>query len=232
MKQNKVVQLSEIEHILQRSARYLGSITETTVTRFYLELDKIVFGEVTYVPALLKLIREVLDNSLDEALRTKFKFANKIKITINKDTVTIEDNGRGIPVVKAEDSTGKVLDELMPTLAWCSLRAGSNFGDEVDNTTIGQNGEGSSLVNIWSTKFIGETCDGQTHYKLVCKDNLSSKEVNTKASKRKFTKVTFKPDLTRMNITEISSLYMDLLQFDLLFLQETYPQIKFTFNRE
>lgn len=231
MKVNKVIHLTEIEHILKRSARYLGSVSEATVQRFYLELDKIVFGEVTYVPALLKLVREVLDNSVDEALRTNFKYANKINITMTKDTVIIEDNGRGIPVINAEDSQGNALEDLMPTLAWCSLRAGSNFDDDIDNTTIGQNGEGSSLVNAWSKSFIGETCDGKTYYKLVCKNNLETKDYMTKPGKKQFTRVTFKPDLERMNITEISSLYMDLLEFDLMFLQETYPQIKFTFNR-
>jgi DNA topoisomerase-2 len=232
MKDNKVIQLSEIEHILQRSARYLGSITMSKVSRFYLVVDKIKYGEVEYVPALLKLIREVLDNSIDEALRTNFKFANKIKITSSNDTIIIEDNGRGIPVAQSEDSSGNKLDDLMPTLAWCSLRAGSNFADEADNTTIGQNGEGASLCNVWSKEFIGETGDGNNFYKVVCKNNLSSKKITTRPGKKRFTKVTFKPDLERMNLTEISPLYMDLLAFDLMFLQETYPNIKFTFERK
>lgn len=232
MKANKIVQLSEVEHILQRSARYLGSISMTKVQRFYLELGEIKFGEIEYVPALLKLIREVLDNSVDEFLRANKKFANKINIIISKDTIIIEDNGRGIPVIKAMDSNDNQLDDLMPTLAWCSLRAGSNFGDEEDNTTIGQNGEGSSLVNVWSTQFIGETCDGTTNYKLTCKDNLSSKLVTTKPGKKRFTRVTFKPDLKRMNLTEINPLYMDLLEFDLMFLKVTYPEIKFSFKRK
>ena len=232
MQKNKVILLSDTEHILKRSARYLGSVVETTNTRFILSEETIKYQECSYIPALLKLIREIIDNSIDEALRTNFKYANKISITITKDTIIVEDNGRGIPVIQAEDSQGNKLEDLMPTLAWCSLKAGSNFNDEDDNSTIGQNGEGSSLVNIWSKEFIGETSDGNLYYKLVTKDNMATKEISTKASKKQFTKVTFKPDLGRMNLEAIDEFYMDLIEFDLLFLKETYPKINFEFIRK
>ena len=231
MQENKVILLSDTEHILKRSARYLGATTETTTTRFYIKDGSYAYGEVTYVPALFKLIREVLDNSIDEACRTNYKYANEIKIKMSKEFISIEDNGRGIPVIQAEDSQGNKLEDLMPTLAWCSLKAGSNFSDSDDNTTIGQNGEGSSLTNIFSTKFIGETCDGKTYYKLITTNNMSTREITTKPSKKNFTKVTFYPDLQRMNLTEISPLYMDLLLFDLTYLAWTYPLINFQFER-
>jgi len=231
MKQNKVIQLSEITHVLKRSARYLGSTTLSKLQRYYFKDNQIVFGEIEYVPALLKIIRELIDNSIDEGIRTGFKFANKIDITISKNTVTILDNGRGIPVIYAEDEFGNELKELMPTMAWCSLRSGSNFDDLEDDETAGQNGEGASLCNAWSKEFIGETCDGQTYYKIICKDNLSSKDISTKQSTKRFTKVSFSPDLERMGISEISDIYMDLIEFDLLFLQETFKEIKFTMKR-
>ena len=224
-------QLSDTEHVLHRSARYIGSITSTKASRFYLVDGVIKYGEIEYVPALLKLIREIVDNSIDNAIDNNFKYGNKISITISKDKIIVQDNGTGIPVKLAKDSKGNNLPELIPTLAWCSLRAGSNFEDKEDNTTMGQNGEGAVLANIFSTLFIGETCDGTTKYKLVCKDNLSSKEVSTTKGKKRFTRVTFKPDLKRMNLDEISPLYMDLLEFDLLFLQKTYPKINFIFKR-
>ena len=99
MKQNKVVQLSEIEHILKRSARYLGSTVKTNTTRYHLVNNEIKFGSIEYVPALLKLIREILDNSLDEFDRTNGKYANKIEMKITKDSISIKDTGRGIPVI-------------------------------------------------------------------------------------------------------------------------------------
>lgn len=232
MKDNKIVQLSDVEHVLKRSARYLGSTVQTKVSRFYIENEKIIFGEIEYVPALLKLIREIIDNSIDEGLRTQFKFANTIKITISKDTVIVEDNGRGIPVVFGHDSAGNEIQKYMPDLAWTSLRSGSNFSDTEEDDTIGQNGEGSSLCNIWSKEFIGETADGKKYFKVHCKQNLSSSDIHIEDSKKQFTKVTFKPDLERMQLESISDIYMDLLEFDLLFLKETYKEIKFEFKRK
>ena len=227
-----IIQLSNEEHVLKRSGRYLGSVNDALVNRFYFDEGIITYGQLTYVPALLKLIREVLDNSIDNAIKNDFRCANVIKIDITSNTVTIEDNGTGIPVKAAKDSKGNELPDLMPTLAWCSLRAGSNFLDEDDNSTIGQNGEGSVLCNIFSKQFIGETCDGSLYYKLTTTQNMSTKHIETKPSKKRFTKVTFTPDLERMNITEISKLYIELLKFDLMFLKETYPKIQFIFNKE
>lgn len=230
-KANKVIQLTEVEHVLLRSARYLGGTAKSLNTRFCLEDSNIVFKTLEYVPALLKLIREIVDNSIDEGIRTGFKYANKIIITISNDTISVEDNGRGIPVINAEDSSGNKLDKLMPELAWTELRAGSNFDDDEDNTSIGQNGEGSSLVAIWSKSFIGETSDGNLYCKVECKDNLSSINVSTKNSKKKFTKVTFKPDLERLGLESINDVYKDLIEFDLMFLKETFPLISFEFKR-
>lgn len=230
MKQQTVVQLSEAEHVLKRSARYLGPTTKTITTRHCLEDGKIEYKDIEIVLGLHKLIREIVDNSIDEAIRTNFKFANKIDIEITNEYISVRDNGRGIPVVHGVDSQGNKLDELMPTLAWMSLRSGSNFEDDDDNTTVGQNGEGASLVNVWSKLFKGITCDGKTYYELTCKDNMSSHTIKTKPSKQKYTKVTFYPDLERMDLKEIGNEYIDMLKFDLLFLKLTYDKIKFTLN--
>ena len=228
MKNNIVTLLSDKSHVLKRSNRYLGSIIKCTISRFYLnDDDEIVYGDIDYVPALIKIIREIIDNSIDEYIRTNGRYANKIKIIIGKDQIIVEDNGRGIPVVNAVDENGNEIDILMPELAWTNLKAGSNFDDNEDSTTPGQNGEGSSLVAIWSKEFIGETCDGSNYFKIICKDNLDAKEVIKKTSKRKFTKVSFKPDLERMGLTEIDKIHKKLIEFDVLFLKETYKDINF-----
>lgn len=230
IKTRDVVQLTESEHVLKRSKRYLGNTELTNVYRWILEEDNIILKDVIFVPALLKLIRETLDNCIDVYIDTKGKFANKIDIEITNDVISIKDNGTGIPIKKALDSQGNELDELMPTLAWCSLRSGGNFDDKEDNETQGQNGEGVSLVNIWSTYFKGETADGSKYYVIECKDNLSSRDYSIKESKQRYTKVTFKPDLNRMGIDTISDIYIDLLKYDLMFLKLTFEGIKFTLN--
>lgn len=232
MKQNKIVKLSERTHVLKRSARYLGSIVPQTVHRPIIENNKIVFRDIQYVFAFLKIIREFLDNSIDEYVRTSGKFANEIKINIDDKKVIIQDNGRGIPVKSAYDEQGNELPETMPELAWANLRAGSNFEDNEDDTQIGQNGEGASLGVIFAKKFIGETDDGEKYFKIIAKNNLEEKDIEIIESKGiQGTKITYYPDLEKLNLGDsIDPIYIDLLKFELLYLAITYPQINFKLN--
>ena len=73
-------------------------------------------------------------------------------------------------VIKVKDEHGNEIDKLAPEAVWTELKTGSNFDDHNDATQIGQNGEGSTLTNIFSKKFIGETDDGKYYFKLICKN--------------------------------------------------------------
>jgi len=235
-KVNAVKILSEKTHSLLRAGRYLGQITEANISRFNicpLNGDpKILFGEHTYVPAFLKIIREFIDNSIDEAIRTSFKHANKISILIKEDHVIIEDNGRGIPIIPAHDEDGNELDVLMPEAAWTLLRAGSNFDDEDDNTSIGQNGEGASLGVFFSKKFIGETSDGKKRFEITAVDNCESTEKKITNSTKQGTKITLFPDKEKLNLTGSLIQYKDLIEFELTFLSITYPNITFSIGTD
>ena len=77
--------LTARQHVRERIGMYMGSSAQEQVERF-------VMGEwktAKYVPALSKMIDEILDNSIDEAIRTNFKFANKINVSIDNNKVTI-----------------------------------------------------------------------------------------------------------------------------------------------
>lgn len=85
--------LSPRTHIRTRTQMYLGS---TSVE----ETEQFLFGKwtkVCYTPALFKMINEILDNSIDEYIRSNAKFANKIDVSFDGNSVTVTDNGRGIP---------------------------------------------------------------------------------------------------------------------------------------
>jgi DNA gyrase/topoisomerase IV subunit B len=160
MQQTKTKQNFKILHyvdkILKRPARVIGDIKTSKHDKYYLDDDNIKKGEIDYNPGINKIIREIIDNSLDEYIRTDGEYANKIEINIEDDgTIQVKDNGRGIPIEDTIDPDGNSVS--IPEAAWTRVDAGSNFDDEDDNTTLGQNGEGAALTNIFSVYFKGET---------------------------------------------------------------------------
>lgn len=226
MKEQKIIQLSERDHILLRPSLWIGSVSKSTSEEFILEKEKFEKKEISYVPGLVKIVNEIIDNSVDEAVRTKYQFSNKIRIDVDTDSVRIWDNGRGIPV--KQDNSGI----YMPELAFCNARAGSNFEDDEERITAGLNGVGATLTNVYSNYFEVQTSDGEQKFTLICKDNLGEKETKVRKNGKKFTEVFFKPDLKRFGLEEIDQDHLLIIKQRILFLSITHPQIKFYFNKK
>ena len=217
--------LNEQEHVLIRSNRYVGNTTYETQN---ILLDS-KFTDVRFIPALFKILNELIDNSMDEAIRTNFEFANKITVTMTDDTFTILDNGRGIPITKVLDTDGKEI--YKPVAAWTKLRAGSNFNDS-ERIGAGMNGEGAALSCIFSRSFYGTTADGKNQLNLVCKDNAVIESVNVKKSTKKFTEVSLTPDFTRFETDKFDDTIKKLIKDRLISISLAYPEIKTYFNNE
>jgi DNA gyrase/topoisomerase IV subunit B len=231
IKENVIKQLSDKEHVLLRPGQYIGASVLTKCSTFILnkETEKFEYKEIEYVPGFLKIIYEILDNSVDEAIRTNYTYAKNISVTIEDKTnkIIVSDDGRGIPLANAEGTNISQLE-----LALTELRAGSNFNDDEGRILLGMNGVGSSLTNVFSKSFEAEVFDGTLHGHLICKDNLSSKECNitNKKSKKTGTTISFIPDLKRFGLKKIDQVHKDLIHQRLMFLSFTYPEIKFMFN--
>ena len=137
------------------------------------------------------LIKEIADNSIDEAIAG---YANKIEITILKDGgVRVDDNGRGIPV-DIHPKTKKSTLETVLTI----LHAGGKFGDGGYKVSSGLHGVGSSVVNALSSAMIAEVYrDGKTHHIEFDTGKPTTELQVTKGSPRESgTSITFYPDPT------------------------------------
>ena len=137
------------------------------------------------------LIKEIADNSIDEAIAG---YANKIEITILEDGgVRVEDNGRGIPV-DIHPKTGKSTLETVLTV----LHAGGKFGDGGYKVSSGLHGVGSSVVNALSTHMVAEVYrDGKTHHiEFDTGKPTMELQVTNGSPKEHGTSITFYPDAT------------------------------------
>ncbi len=137
------------------------------------------------------LIKEIADNSIDEAIAG---YANKIDITILTDGgVRVDDNGRGIPV-DIHPKTKKSTLETVLTV----LHAGGKFGDGGYKVSSGLHGVGSSVVNALSTHMVAEVYrDGKTHHIEFDTGKPTTELQVTKGSPRTSgTSITFYPDPT------------------------------------
>ena len=228
MQVNKIKQLSEREHMLLRPGQYIGATTLTTIPTFIFNEDtnKFEYSHASYVPALLKIISEIIDNALDEAVRTDFKYANKINIEISDITVKVSDNGRGIPLDVDQDSGISQLE-----LALAYPRAGTNFNDDERNS-IGMNGIGSYATNVMSTKFKAISITGKAKGVLTCSDNLNKRKcsISSCISDKIGTTVEFEPDMSRFEVDKIDDTHKNLVYQRILFLSISYPEITFKFN--
>lgn len=208
-----------------RPGMYIGSTDLRESSEFVMNSEgKMSIEKITYVPALLKIINEVLDNSIDEGIKTSFEYSNKIDVTITDTKVVVKDNGRGFPVQKNEKG------ELLPVIAVCNARTGSNFTS--DRESIGTHGIGVKATNIFSKYFCLNTCDGKKRLIVECSDNMS-KEIHRFSytdTKSTGSEVTFIPDLKRFNQDKISDTIKDLVRLRLTMLSRSFEKISFTFN--
>lgn len=144
----------------------------------------------TSVRGLHHLVYEIVDNAVDEALAG---FCDTIKVSINKgNTITVEDNGRGIPVGINHDS-GKAAVEVVFTI----LHAGGKFGGGGYKVSGGLHGVGASVVNALSEWLEVEICrEGNIYKQRYERGDVSYplKVIGSCPEEKTGTKVTFKPD--------------------------------------
>jgi len=136
------------------------------------------------------LVYEVVDNSVDEALAG---YCTEIDVTINeKDTITVIDNGRGIPVDIHEKEKKPAVEVALTT-----LHAGGKFDRQTYKVSGGLHGVGVSCVNALSEWLEVEVKrEGKIHHQRYERGKTVTKLTTLGSTKSTGTKITFKPDRT------------------------------------
>jgi len=152
----------------------------------------------TSMRGLHHLVYEVVDNSVDEALAG---FCDNITVTVNSDnSVSVVDNGRGIPVDMHKTEKKPAVEVALTT-----LHAGGKFDHRVYKVSGGLHGVGVSVVNALSDWLEVEVKrDGKVYHQRYERGKTTTKLTVIGKSNSTGTKVTFRPDRTIFNKTDFS----------------------------
>lgn len=210
--------LTQREHILQLPDTYIGSRDSHRESRWVYDADaeRMEWRELTFNPGLFKIFDELIVNALDHVTRQatatsrvatsagatasavadKAKRVTQIVVTLTPTTITIHNDGEGIPI-----SVHPEYKVMVPELIFGHLLTSSNYDESEEKTVGGKNGYGAKLTNIYSREFIVRTCDGKILYEQTFRDNMSivGKPVMHKAvaKSKTFTEIRCTPDIGR-----------------------------------
>ncbi|XP_077279130.1 DNA topoisomerase 2 [Temnothorax americanus] len=203
---------SQLEHILLRPDTYIGSVELLTEMMWVFDKEKemMVQKEIRYVPGLYKIFDEILVNAADNKQRDPKMDMIKIDIDSENNTISVWNNGKGIPVVIHKDE-----NMYVPTMIFGHLLTSSNYDDEEEKVTGGRNGYGAKLCNIFSHRFTVETATKE--YKKCLKQTWGNNMGKASEPRIKdyygedFTKVTFSPDLTKFKMQSLDDDIVSLM---------------------
>jgi DNA topoisomerase-2 len=194
---------TQLEHILLRPDTYVGSIEAQSQELWVFDSvqSRMVYRKISYVPALYKIFDEILVNAADNLMRdTHGMDCIKVDIDQKSGTISVCNNGKGLPIVIHKEH--KV---YVPELVFGHLLTSDNYNDSDLKVVGGRNGYGAKLANVFSQEFIIETADGKQKYTQQFLNNMSTKKepkiVNSKESS--YTKVTFRPDFAKLGMQRL-----------------------------
>ncbi|XP_011297217.1 DNA topoisomerase 2 isoform X2 [Fopius arisanus] len=203
---------SQLEHILLRPDTYIGSVEFVQEQMWVYDKEKqmMIQREIKYVPGLYKIFDEILVNAADNKQRDPKMDTIKIDIDADNNTISVWNNGKGIPVAVHKEE-----NMYVPTMIFGHLLTSSNYDDEEEKVTGGRNGYGAKLCNIFSHRFTVETASKE--YKKSLKQTWGNNMGKASEPRIKefsgddFTKVTFSPDLKKFKMEKLDDDIVSLM---------------------
>ena len=214
-------QKTDKQHILDNPDTYIGSV-ENIDANLWIHNDEsqsIQLKTIEYNPGLYKLFDEGIINARDHVVRmnqskeTDKKNVSFISIDITEDgMITITNDGNGIDVAKHPEN-----GLWIPEMVFGHLRTSTNYNKDEKKIVGGKNGFGFKLVLIWSTYGLIETVDHKRGLKYTQEfksnlDEICPPKIVKCSSQKPYTKVSFKPDYTRLGLTGLTSDMLSLLK--------------------
>src|SRR6185503_12304528 len=160
--ESKIKTLSSIEHIRLRTGMYIGRIGDGSH-----------YDDGAYI-----LLKEVLDNAVDEYI---MGYGKEVQISIDDNSVSVRDYGRGIPLGKVIDCVSKI-------------NTGAKYNDDVFQFSVGLNGVGTKAVNALSKDFLVRSQRDGEFVEGLFKQGKLRKENKGKTQEPNGTFIRFTPD--------------------------------------
>lgn len=231
--EEKYKTMDEISHVLSRSGMYVGSTKyeERDWILYNIETGIFETRTINYVPAMLKVVDEVISNCCDEFRRKDNMGLTEILVNIVPDQgkVTVRDNG-GIPVVKHKEAGC-----YLPEFIFGRLRTSSNYNDDDDRNCIGTNGIGVKIANIFSTDFQVMSADSKNEICINWKNNMreiADINVNKCNKDKHYTQTQFKLDFSRFdsNVKGFDKDFVDIIHKRCIDAAAANPGLKVIFK--
>jgi DNA gyrase subunit B/topoisomerase-4 subunit B len=161
--ESKIKTLSSLEHIRARTGMYIGRTGNGS----------------HYDDGIYVLLKEVVDNAIDEFIMGHGK---KVEITVEDDTVSVRDYGRGIPLGKVVECVSRI-------------NTGAKYNDDVFQFSVGLNGVGTKAVNALSSYFVARSHrDGEFVEARFAQGVLEAEEKGKSKGEPNGTFISFSPD--------------------------------------
>jgi|688.fasta_scaffold03638_11 DNA topoisomerase-2 len=224
---SKYQKMTDMEHILKKPDTYIGSVQMTECTEYTALMNSgisaatgtetsIGLATFSHIPALYKLVDEGLVNMRDHVIRQAQAIKDskpdalpvtsiEVEVDAATGTITMTNDGNGIDI--AQHPEHKM---WIPEMIFGHLRTSTNYAEDKKEKIVGgKNGFGFKLVLVWSTWGSVETVDHVRGLKYVqeFKANLTeicAPKITKCASKKPYTRISFRPDYARLGIAGLS----------------------------